>query len=140
MDFLLNNLKDLLIDHIQLITSTKTHIVSLEADLRKFKGFLKDSLKQRRKDEETKALVRSIRDVVYDVEDVIDAFITEAKEKSKSKGRFYNFWKTPMELHNIGQMVAEVKAKVDKATTDLVNRKLLDDDEPRSGKAKYQVT
>ncbi|KAH6838113.1 hypothetical protein C2S53_001204 [Perilla frutescens var. hirtella] len=128
VEFLLNNLKDLLLYHSKLITETKSQIESLEKDLRIFKAFLKDSVKKRRKDEQTKVLVQNIRDVVYEVEDVLDAFVTQLIEK-KSKNYFLKFWKSPVDLHTIGKQVEDVKKKVEQARIDYANHKVSDEHE-----------
>lgn len=131
VEFLLNNLKDLLLYHSHLITDTKKQIENLETDLRLFNAFLKDSLRKRRKDELTKVLVRNIRDVVYEVEDVIDAFITQAMEK-KATSSFFKFWKPSVDLHEIGKKVEEVRTKVEKAKIDFADLNV--DDEDNYGK------
>ncbi|XP_057801879.1 putative late blight resistance protein homolog R1A-10 [Salvia miltiorrhiza] len=127
VEFLLNNLKDLLLYHSHLITDTKKQIETLEMDLRLFNAFLKDSLRKRRKDERTKVLVRNIRDVVYEVEDVIDAFITQAMEK-KATSSFFKFWKPSVNLHEIGVKVEEVRTKVEKARIDFADLSVHDED------------
>lgn len=131
MEFLLNNLKELLIYHSHLITDTRSQIESLEKDLRLFNAFLKDSLQKRRKDERTKELVRSIRDVVYEVEDVVDAFVTRALEK-KSKAAsfmsFLKFWEPSIDLHAIGKNVEAVKLKVEQAKVDFATLNVDDED------------
>ncbi|KAH6795260.1 hypothetical protein C2S52_005737 [Perilla frutescens var. hirtella] len=128
VEFLLNNLKELLVYHSKLITETKSEIENLEKDLRIFKAFLKDSVKKRRKDEETKALVQNIRDVVYEVEDVLDAFVTQLIEK-KSKNYFLRFFQKPVDLHSIGMQVEDVKKKVERARNDRANQNLSDEQE-----------
>ncbi|KAL1552172.1 putative late blight resistance protein R1B-16 [Salvia divinorum] len=131
VEFLLNNLKELLLYHSKLITETRGQIESLEKDLRVFKAFLKDSVKKRREDEHTKALVENIRDVVYEVEDVVDLFVTRAIEK-KAKAAPFKFWKPSYDLHTIGGKVEEVMKKVNQAKTDFTDLKI--DHQDRSEK------
>lgn len=143
MEFLLNNLKELLIYHSHLITDTRGQIESLEKDLRLFNAFLKDSLQKRRKDERTKELVRNIRDVVYEVEDVVDAFVTRALEK-KSKAAsfmsFLKFWQPSIDLHAIGKNVEAVKLKVEEAKQAKVDFATLNvDDEDASEKSEVKI-
>ncbi|KAG6389302.1 hypothetical protein SASPL_150769 [Salvia splendens] len=52
VEFLLNNLKDLLLNHSHLLTDSKQQIEDLQTDLRLFKTFLRGSVKKRREDEE----------------------------------------------------------------------------------------
>ncbi|XP_057802689.1 putative late blight resistance protein homolog R1B-16 [Salvia miltiorrhiza] len=131
VEFLLNNLKELLLYHSKLITETRSQIESLEKDLRVFKAFLKDTMKKRREDEHTKALVQNIRDVVYEVEDVVDLFVTKALEK-KANANYLRFWKPSYDLHTIGVKVEEVKTKVERARIDFANLRI--DHEDRSDK------
>lgn len=88
VEFLLENLKQLLLHHVDLIKDAKNQLEKLEYDLRLFKAFLKDSTKKRRKDEKLRELVRQIQSVVYEAEDVIDSVVTQAAE-AKSKTYFF---------------------------------------------------
>ncbi|KAG6415627.1 hypothetical protein SASPL_123040 [Salvia splendens] len=135
VEFLLNNLKELLLYHSHLFTDTKKQIESLDTDLRLFNAFLKDSMRKRRKDDRTKELVRNIRDVVYEVEDVIDAFITQAMEK-KSTSAFLKFWKPSVNLQDVGRKVVEVREKVDKARVDFANLSVHDQDDNEKSEAR----
>ncbi|CAA0837485.1 Disease resistance RPP13-like protein 4 [Striga hermonthica] len=79
--------------------------------MRLFNAFLKDSTKKRRKDLRLRELSREIRDVVYEAEDVIDAFVTQAAE-TKSKKYFLRSMHKPLKLMNIAEQVEGVRAKV----------------------------
>ncbi|KAL8474692.1 hypothetical protein ACS0TY_031220 [Phlomoides rotata] len=128
VEFLLENLKQLLLHHAHLIKDAKKQVVELENDLRLFKGFLKDSTKQRNKDEKLREVVRQIRDVVYEAEDIIDASVTQAAEV-KSKGYFHKAFRTPTKLLNIAEKVDSVRQKInsiygDKTRLDFANLRL----------------
>ncbi|XP_057801818.1 inactive disease susceptibility protein LOV1-like isoform X3 [Salvia miltiorrhiza] len=56
----------------------RSQIENLEKESPHLQSLLKDSVKKQREDEHTKALVQNIRDVVYEVEDVVDLFLTKA--------------------------------------------------------------
>lgn len=127
MEFLLNNLQDLLVYHAHLIGDAKRHIEDLERDLRVFRAFLRDSVKKRRKDEGIQMLVRNIRDVVYDVEDTIDTFVTQAAE-IKTQNYFIRAWKGPVNLHTIGKKVEAVRMKVEQARVDFAVLSVADED------------
>ncbi|XP_047972879.1 putative late blight resistance protein homolog R1A-10 [Salvia hispanica] len=128
VEFLVNNLKDLLLYHSHLLTDdSKQQIENLETDLRVFKAFLRDSVKKRREDKSTGELVRSIRDVVYEVEDAIDAFVTHAMEK-KSTTSLLKFWKPSVSLQDIGPKVEVVKRKVEEARRDFAGLNVDDED------------
>lgn len=111
VEFLLENLKQLLLYHAHLIIDSKTQVENLENDLRLFKAFLKDSTKTRKKDETLRELVRQIRDVVYEAEDVIDAFVTQAAE-IKSKNYFRKVLFTPAKLLTVAKDVEAIGTKV----------------------------
>ncbi|KAL6559346.1 hypothetical protein OROGR_004463 [Orobanche gracilis] len=111
VEFLLDNLQQLLLYHAHLITDAKNQVEKLEKDLRLFKAFLKDSTRKRRKDNSLRELVSQIRDVVYEAEDVVDAFVTQAAE-SKSKNYFLKAFQTPVKLLSIAKDVETVSAKV----------------------------
>ncbi|KAL8457119.1 hypothetical protein ACS0TY_034278 [Phlomoides rotata] len=111
VEFLLENLQQLLLYHTSLISNAKEQVEKLDNDLRLFKAFLRDSTKKRRKDEGLRELVRQIRDVVYEAEDIIDAFVTQAAE-SKSKNYFLRAFQTPAKLLTIAKEVEKIGAKV----------------------------
>ncbi|KAK4394848.1 putative disease resistance protein [Sesamum angolense] len=111
VEFLLDNLQQLLIHHAHLISDAKNQVEKLESDLRLFKAFLRDSTKKRRKDDSLRVLVRQIRDVVYEAEDIIDALVTQAAE-SKSKSYFSEVFYTPGKLHSIIKDIEIVSDKV----------------------------
>ncbi|KAL0318595.1 UNVERIFIED_CONTAM: putative late blight resistance proteinR1B-8 [Sesamum angustifolium] len=111
VEFLLDNLQQLLIHHAHLISDAKNQVEKLESDLRLFKAFLRDSTKKRRKDDSLRELVRQIRDVVYEAEDIIDALVTQSAE-SKSKSYFSEAFDTPGKLHSIIKDIEIVSDKV----------------------------
>ncbi|KAH6832301.1 hypothetical protein C2S53_005650 [Perilla frutescens var. hirtella] len=127
VEFLLNNLKDLLVYHTHLISDTKSQIEGLERDLRVFRAFLRDSVKKRKKDEGIQMLVRNIRDVVYEVEDIIDAFVTQATE-IKAQNYFIRAFKSPVNLHTIGRRVEDVRKKVEQGRIDFALLSVADED------------
>lgn len=111
VEFLLENLQQLLLYHVHLIKDAKEQVERLERDLRLFKSFLKDSTKKRRRENSLRELVCQIRDVVYEAEDVIDAFVTQATE-SRSKHYFLRAFQTPVKLLTIAKQVEKVGFKV----------------------------
>ncbi|XP_073140567.1 putative late blight resistance protein homolog R1A-10 [Henckelia pumila] len=111
VECLLDNLKQLLLYHANLILDAKNQVENLENDLRLFKAFLRDSTKKRKKDESLRVLVGQIRDVVYEAEDVIDAFVTQAAE-IKSKNYFKRALFSPAKLLKVAKEVEEIGAKV----------------------------
>ncbi|XP_051140036.1 putative late blight resistance protein homolog R1B-16 isoform X2 [Andrographis paniculata] len=104
VEFLLENLKQLLLYHANLIQDAKNQVEDLEKDLRLFKAFLKDSTKNRSKDETVKVL---------------------AADK-KSSNYFKKFVRTPANLISVAKDVEKIRAKVksilDRDRVDLANR------------------
>ncbi|KAK4428134.1 putative late blight resistance proteinR1A-10 [Sesamum alatum] len=111
VELLLDNLQQLLIHHAHLLGDAKNQVEKMESDLRLLKAFLKDSAKKQRKDESLRALVRHIRAVVYEAEDIIDAFVTQSAE-SQSKSYFLRAFQTPVNLHSIAADIEKVSTKV----------------------------
>lgn len=111
VEFLLKNIKQLLLHHPQFIGDAKSQLEKLENDLNLFKSFLKDSNKNWRKDDSLWELVRLIHDVVHEAEDVIDAVVTLAAE-SKSQNYFLRASLTPAKLSTIAKEIETVANKV----------------------------
>ncbi|XP_047943772.1 putative disease resistance RPP13-like protein 3 isoform X2 [Salvia hispanica] len=97
VEFLLENLKQLLVHHVYLIKDVKSDLEKLENDLRLFKAFLKDSLKRRRKDAVLRELGRQIQSVVNEAEDVIDSFVTHAAD-NRNKNFISKFWSAKIDI------------------------------------------
>lgn len=89
VDFLLQNLKELVSYHVNLISNAKNDLEELNKELDRLKAVLKDASRKVKKDETFKVWEKQIREVVYDVEDTIDTCITQiAAEKAKKGGHF----------------------------------------------------
>ncbi|PIN02942.1 Apoptotic ATPase [Handroanthus impetiginosus] len=79
VEFLLGNLKDLVIRHHALISGVENEVDKLRGDLSLFQALLRGlTKKQIRESEYLQDLVRQILNVVYEAEDVIDAYVIEA--------------------------------------------------------------
>ncbi|XP_051123190.1 putative late blight resistance protein homolog R1A-10 [Andrographis paniculata] len=112
VEFLLENLQKLVVEQTQLIKGARGEIKKLQDDLGIFRSFLVDSSKKRRRDNNYKEeLVRRIRDVVYDAEDIIDTFVTQAAD-TRSKYNIAKYWKKPMNLSDIAKKVASISGEV----------------------------
>lgn len=106
---LLENLKQLLLDHISLISNAEDQVKELNNDLRPLQAFLRDPTKKRMNDEGLRQLHRQIRGVVYDAKDFIGAFVSNANMKSK------NFFLTacyPTKEYSIDIEVKKIRAKI----------------------------
>ncbi|KAG6387260.1 hypothetical protein SASPL_152447 [Salvia splendens] len=91
VEFLLENLKQLLIHHADLIKNARSQVEKLEQDVGFFKSFLKKvSSKKLRKDETLKALVREIRSVFYDADDAIDTMVRPPRRRPGNQSPDYS--------------------------------------------------
>ncbi|KAL0341630.1 UNVERIFIED_CONTAM: putative late blight resistance proteinR1A-10 [Sesamum calycinum] len=111
LELLLGNLHQLRTHQVHLLGDAKKPVENLENDLRVFKAFLQDSAKKQRKDVLLRELVRRIRDVVYEAEDIIDAFVTQAAE-TQSKSYFLRAFQTQVKLNGVATEIERVRAKV----------------------------
>lgn len=85
VEFLLTNLKELLLYHADLIFNVKDQVESLHRELSLMKAFHKDSREKRDESEYVREIVRQITDVTYEAEDIIDKVVADAAtQKSRS--------------------------------------------------------
>lgn len=112
VEFLLDNLKQLLIHHVKLIKDAQSQVEQLEENVSFFKSFLKKvSSKKQRKDETLKSLVRDIRGVVYDAEDMIDAFVTQAAE-NKTRNYFVRHFNASTSIISVADKVDTICRRI----------------------------
>lgn len=110
--FLLENLKQILLHHGGLIKDVKKEVESIENDLRLFSGFLKDCTQHSRQSQAMTQLIREIRTIVLDIEDVIEAYVAEAAD-SRSRGYFTRlFDSTPRKLLSVAKDVKGISDRV----------------------------
>ncbi|XP_057772142.1 putative late blight resistance protein homolog R1A-10 isoform X2 [Salvia miltiorrhiza] len=107
IEFLLENIKEIMQYHANSIIGAKREIENLESDLRFFREFLRDRVKKRRKDEFMKVVVREIQDLVYESEDIIDVFITNGVHQKSTKSS------SSIDLHAIDKRVKGIKQKIE---------------------------
>lgn len=137
VQFLLENLTQLLIHHAHLIRDVRSQVVQLVENVKFFKSFLKKvSRKKRRNDEMLRVLVGEIRGVVYDADDIIDAFVTQAAE-NKTRSYFSRGVSTAADLIPIANKVGKICDDINKIyggkdKLDFINLVIDDgeDDEP----------
>ncbi|KAL7149326.1 hypothetical protein ABFS83_05G032200 [Erythranthe nasuta] len=114
VEFLLENLKQLLLYNAKLITDIKDQVEFLYNDLTLFKAFLKDSTDKRSKHETLKELVKQIRNVVYEAEDAIDSFVAQAAAHKARKplSKALHMFDYPAKLRNVGREIESIRTKV----------------------------
>ncbi|KAD7117598.1 hypothetical protein E3N88_04866 [Mikania micrantha] len=114
VEFLLENLKQLLLYNSDLISGVKDRVESLYKELSLMKAFLKDSKEKRSEYEYVRELVRQIRDVAYEAEDTIDTFVVNAamqKERS-TFGKIFHALDYPTKLRSVAKDIESIKTKV----------------------------
>ncbi|KAG9136764.1 hypothetical protein Leryth_004523 [Lithospermum erythrorhizon] len=86
VEFLLQNVKELLVYNVELLGDVKKEVEALRDDLEVFQGFLEDSADYHggSNHNEQQAIVRKIRSIVNRAEDAIDNFVVE---KSRNADR-----------------------------------------------------
>lgn len=114
VEFLLLNLKQLLLYHVDLLSGVKDQVESLHRELSLMKAFLKDSREKRSEYEYVRELVSQITIVAYEAEDIIDTFVTNAamqKARSTVRRAFHVFDHSSM-LRNVAKEIESIKVKV----------------------------
>ncbi|PSR88102.1 Late blight resistance protein like [Actinidia chinensis var. chinensis] len=115
VEFLLLNLKQLLVYNADLISGVKEQVEALYNELIMLKAFLKDSTEKRSEYEIVKALVRQIRVVVYEAEDVIDTFVVQtALQRTRSAlSKAFHGIDYPAKLRSVAREIQSIRKKVD---------------------------
>lgn len=124
-EFLLQNLQQLLIYHTHMISDAKNQVEELENNLRLFKAFLNDTAKIRREDDDLREIFRLIRDVVYEAEDVVDAFVAHAAE-ARSGSYFLRAFRSPVGRLSIAKQVKQVETVANKVIDTIGNKRRID--------------
>ncbi|XP_052206156.1 putative late blight resistance protein homolog R1A-10 [Diospyros lotus] len=115
VEFLLLNLKQLLVYNADLILNVKEHVESLYNQFSMFKAFLKDSSEKRNDYEIVKELVRQIRAIVYKSEDLIDTFVAHtAFQRSRGPvARLIHGIDYSAKLRGLAREIQSIREKVD---------------------------
>lgn len=86
VNFLVENLLQLLTENVKLIGSAKGELENLLKEVQHLKGFLDDAAKLPSDSEQWKVLVEEIQKTVHTAEDAVDKFVVQAKlHKEKNK-------------------------------------------------------
>ncbi|KAA8529825.1 hypothetical protein F0562_034359 [Nyssa sinensis] len=114
IEFLLGNLKQLLVYNAHLIFEVKNQVESLCEELRTLTAFVKDSTEKGSKFATVKQLVRRIRIVVYKAEDVIDKFVVQAAVQKQRSGfkKAFSLINYPLELRSVGKEIESIRGEV----------------------------
>ena len=131
VEFLVENLMQLLRDNVELISGVKEAAESLLQDLNDFNAFLKQAAKCHINENEVlRELVKKIRTVVNSAEDAIDKFVIEAKlHKHKGVTRVLDL----PHYKRVKEVAGEIKAIRNKVReirqTDAIGLQALQDDD-----------
>lgn len=114
VEFLLDNLKQLLLYNSDLIYGVKGQVESLYKELSLMKAFLKDSKEKRSEYEYVRELVRQIRDVAYEAEDTIDTFVVNAamQRERSTLSKIVHVFDYPAKLRSVAKDIEAIKSKV----------------------------
>nr|GEU84761.1 putative late blight resistance protein homolog R1B-14 [Tanacetum cinerariifolium] len=114
VEFLLGNLKQLLVYNAHLISSVKDQVDSLCNDLRLLAAFVKETTESRSKHAVVKELVRRIRLEVYKAEDIVDMYVFYASvHKSRTNiEKAFHIADYPMKLRSVGKEIEDIRGRV----------------------------
>jgi signal recognition particle GTPase len=109
LDYLSGRLKE----EANFLDGVEDKVSLLHGELRLINIFLKNS-EGKRNDEIVKEIVRQIREVAYEAEDVIDTFISKVAEHRKRSpiGRIFHSPSHTKMLRNIGKKIIDIKDKI----------------------------
>jgi hypothetical protein len=112
---LLDYLSGLLKEEANFLDGVEDKVSSLHGELRLINIFLKNS-EGKRNDEIVKEIVRQIREVAYEAEDVIDTFIFKvAEHRRRSRiGRIFRLPSHTKMLRTVGRKITNIQEKINK--------------------------
>ncbi|KZV44542.1 hypothetical protein F511_17448 [Dorcoceras hygrometricum] len=110
ISFLLDNVKQLLRDQLHLIKGAESEVNGLQKDLEVLQAFIEDNTAKKNKDQTLKVLMRRVRELIFEAEDVIDASVIQAAEKKTQS--FFAKMKKPRTL-TVANEVKDVRTKID---------------------------
>ena len=120
VSFVIEKLGDLLIEEVVSLYEVHGQVESMERELTRIQCFLKDADVKQKGDERVKNWVRDIRDIAYDVEDVIDIFIfiLNLARRPKRAGflwfikRFRFFFSELEARRQLGKEIQSIKIRI----------------------------
>ncbi|KAF7124289.1 hypothetical protein RHSIM_Rhsim12G0206900 [Rhododendron simsii] len=116
VEFLLDNLKQLVVYNAKLINNVRGEVDGLIKDLPLLKAIIEVSTETGREDDVVKALVSRIRDVTFEAEDVIDAYMVVATTQKRKKWlqKLFGGIDHASKLREVAKNVQTIKEEVDK--------------------------
>ncbi|XWS07714.1 hypothetical protein CRYUN_Cryun41cG0013800 [Craigia yunnanensis] len=118
----IERISDLLIHEAVFLGGVREEVERLRAELKRMQCFLKDADRKQEQDERLGNRVAEIRDLAYDTEDVIEAFILKVAHQGGFHGiinRFTSIFTKPFHLHKIGVQVKAIQKKLEDTSKSL---------------------
>ncbi|XVF83772.1 hypothetical protein PTKIN_Ptkin16aG0519500 [Pterospermum kingtungense] len=112
----IERISNLLIHHAVLLSRASDEVERLQAELKRMQWFLKDADHKQDQDARLRNRVAEIRDIAYDADDVIDAFILKAAHQGGFQRiikEFTSIFTKPFHLRKIGVQIKEIQTKLE---------------------------
>lgn len=113
VSFVLNKLDNVINQEASLLLRTKEKFVYLHDELEWIRCFLRDPDQKRNQSTMVDVWVRQVRDLSYDIEDVIDAFVLHVVQQRKSNC-VAKYLIGSFTTCKIGKQIEEVNRKIEK--------------------------
>ncbi|RWR84258.1 Disease resistance protein [Cinnamomum micranthum f. kanehirae] len=112
VSFVVGKLGDLLIQEAQLLFGVREGIEGIKNELEWMQRFLKDADSKQTTDEIVKKWVSDIRDVSYEIEDVIETFIYSQRKRHGLVGLVKWGISKPKTRHEVAKQIEQIKQKI----------------------------
>ncbi|XP_058112827.1 disease resistance protein RPM1-like [Magnolia sinica] len=116
VNFLIQYLGPLLVNEVQSLKGVRGEVRDLINDFESIRSVLRDADVRQDTDESLKTWVKQIREMAYDVEDVLDEFMLGQARKQQGARRCINFLhrliKQPMVGHKTASSIRDIKTRV----------------------------
>ncbi|KAM1369261.1 hypothetical protein ACFX2I_039766 [Malus domestica] len=124
VSMVIEGLKGALIEEVKFLSGVGDQIEHAKIDLLLMHGFLKDADAKQGDNEVVRIWVRIIRDVAYDLEDVIESFALKVALKRGGSGklvlkRLACIFNKGINLHKIGSEIESITVKLSKLRASL---------------------
>ncbi|XXG71010.1 hypothetical protein AAC387_Pa07g0360 [Persea americana] len=110
--YIVGKLGDLLIQEAQLLFGVREGIEGIKNELEWMQRFLKDADSKQNTNALVKKWVSDIRDVSYEIEDVIETFIYSQRRRHGLVGRVKKGISEPQTRHKVGKQIEQIKQKI----------------------------
>ncbi|RWR84252.1 Disease resistance protein [Cinnamomum micranthum f. kanehirae] len=110
--YIVGKLGDLLIQEAQLLFGVREGIEGIKNELEWMQRFLKDADSKQNTNALVKKWVSDIRDVSYEIEDVIETFIYSQRRRHGLVGRVVRYISEPKTRHKVGKQIEQIKQKI----------------------------